>query len=254
MISKSLLSASPLKEDVVKNADMLFVRELTGGLYFGKRMEETNGQAYDTMEYSEEEVRRVTRIAGQLARSRRKHVTSVDKANVLATSRLWRRVATQVLADEFPDVKLEHMLVDTASMQIVRNPSQFDVVLTENLFGDILTDEAAVLPGSIGLLPSASLNATSQGLYEPIHGSAPDIAGKGIANPVGAILSAAMLLEHSLNLPAEAQAVYLAVRDVLDAGYKTADLVKPGSGEKHTSTSEMGDLVIAHLRKRCEAI
>jgi len=212
MISDSLVASSPLKEDVVRGVDMMFVRELTGGLYFGKQQEDTDGKAFDTMEYSVEEVERVARIAGRLARDRRKKVTSVDKANVLATSRLWHKVVDRVFHDEFPDVILDHMLVDTAAMQIVRRPTCFDVIVTENLFGDILTDEAAVLLGSIGVLPSASLNASQLGLYEPIHGSAPDIAGKGIANPIGTILSAAMLLELSLGLPHEAQVIRQAVK------------------------------------------
>lgn len=254
MISDSLVASSPLREEVVRGVDMVFVRELTGGLYFGKRQECTDGKAFDTMEYSIEEVERVARIAGKLARERRKKATSVDKANVLATSRLWHTVVDRIFHDEFPDVTLEHMLVDTAAMQIIRRPTGFDVIVTENLFGDILTDEAAVLPGSIGVLPSASLNVSQLGLYEPIHGSAPDIAGKGIANPIGTILSVAMLLELSLCLPQEAQVVRSAVRDALDAGHRTADMVNTGAGEKFITTREMGSIITENVKKGIKSV
>eukprot|EP00026_Physarum_polycephalum_P001534 Phypoly_transcript_01536.p1 GENE.Phypoly_transcript_01536~~Phypoly_transcript_01536.p1 ORF type:complete len:1000 (+),score=173.08 Phypoly_transcript_01536:90-3089(+) len=248
LISDSLIPSSPLGADIVRGTDILFVRELTGGVYFGKKQEETEGKAYDTMEYTVEEVTRVTRIAARLALKRRKKITSVDKANVLATSRLWRRVVEKVLKEEFPEVTLDHMLVDTAAMKIVCRPTEFDVILTENLFGDILTDEGAVLPGSIGVLPSASLGSSTNGLYEPIHGSAPDIAGKGIANPIGTILSIALLLEHSLNLPWEAQCIRLAVRDALDQGHRTADMV--AGSEKFSTTSEITDIIVQNLKEK----
>ncbi|KAI9206150.1 3-isopropylmalate dehydrogenase [Polychytrium aggregatum] len=251
--SKSLVQLSPLKEHLVKGTDFIVVRELTGGIYFGKREEETNGQAYDTMSYSVEEVQRITRIAGELAMltSPPQPIMSIDKANVLATSRLWRRVATETIEKEFPRVKLSHNLVDSAAMHMINTPRKLNgVVLTENMFGDILSDEASVIPGSLGLLPSASLNgwgSKSVGLYEPIHGSAPDIAGQGIANPIGTILSAAMLLRYSLGLEAEAKAVEDAVEKVLDnqedggLGLRTRDL--GGSA----TTSQIGDAVISIL-------
>lgn len=243
-----LLSASTLKEDVIRGLDLMVVRELTGGLYFGqpsKRWEE-NGvrKAVDTMAYSDFEVARIVRVAFELARQRQKKVTSVDKANVLTSSRLWREVATEV-AGEYPDVDFEHMLVDTAAMRLVRNPKHFDVLVTENTFGDILTDEASMLAGSMGMLPSASLAEGKLGLYEPIHGSAPHRAGKNTANPIASILSAAMLLRHSLGLPAEAVAVESAVGAVLDAGFRTNDIEEPGT--KVVGTREMGDLIAARV-------
>ena len=250
-VHPELAAVSPLKAERIEGVDILFIRELTGGLYFGwPRFREEVGdrrRAVDTLEYNEDEIRRVVRLAFKLARTRRKRVTSVDKANVLESSRLWREVATEVAA-EFPDVTLEHQLVDSCAMRLVTSARTFDVIVTENMFGDILTDEAAVLAGSLGLLPSASLgNGTStRGLYEPIHGSAPDIAGKGIANPTGTILSAAMLLRHSLDLPEEAEAVERAVREVIAGGARTADMVV-GSSSKTISTGEMGDLVRAAL-------
>jgi len=250
-VHPALAAVSPLKADRIEGVDIMFIRELTGGLYFGwPRFREEVGdrrRAVDTLEYNEDEIRRVVRLAFQLARTRKKKVTSVDKANVLESSRLWREVATEVAA-EFPDVALEHQLVDSCAMRLVTAPRSFDVIVTENMFGDILTDEAAVLAGSLGLLPSASLGTGSitRGLYEPIHGSAPDIAGKGIANPVGTILSAAMLLRHSLGLTAEADAVERAVRDVIASGAHTADMVSgPASGT--ISTQEMGNLIRAAL-------
>jgi 3-isopropylmalate dehydrogenase len=248
-VHPALAAASPLKEDRIAGVDVLFVRELTGGLYFGqpRRRETVAGvtRAVDTLEYTDEEIRRVVRAAFRIARGRRKLVTSVDKANVLESSRLWREVATATAA-EFPDVRLEHQLVDSAAMRIVTSPRAFDVVVTENMFGDILTDEAAVLAGSLGLLPSASLGDGPRGLYEPIHGSAPDLAGKGIANPLGTIASAAMLLRHSLGLEEEATALESAVEAAILRGGRTADM-QPPPGTRAASTREMGDLVVAGL-------
>ena len=221
-VHPALASLSPLKNEKLKNVDVLFVRELTGGAYFGAKTR-TIDTATDECKYTLAEVERVTRRAFQLARERRKHVTSVDKANVLETSRLWRSTVTRIAA-EFPDVKLEHQLVDSMAMLLLTQPGKYDVVVTENLFGDILTDEAAALAGSLGLLPSASLGEGKGGLYEPIHGSAPDIAGQGVANPIGAILSAAMLLRHSLGLEQEASTVEAAVADVVEHGPRTRDI------------------------------
>jgi 3-isopropylmalate dehydrogenase len=222
-----LLAASPLRPERVQGTDLLIVRELTGGIYFGeRRLEQTpeGERATDTLVYSEHEIRRIVRLAFELARGRRKLVTSVDKANVLESSRLWRRVASSLVGD-FSDVRLEHQLVDSAAMRLVTAPSSFDVLVTENMFGDILSDEAAVIAGSLGILPSASLGAGRPGVFEPIHGSAPDIAGRGVANPVGAILSAAMLLRHGLSLPVEAARVEAAVEGALfESGLATADL------------------------------
>ena len=207
---------SPLRRELLEHVDLVFVRELTGGIYFGDKIRQPDF-ASDVCSYTRDEIERVTRIAAALARRRRGRLTSIDKANVLETSRLWREVVTRVVRDEFADLELEHLLVDTAAMQLLQRPAEFDVLLTENMFGDILTDEAAVLAGSIGLLPSASLGA-GVGLYEPVHGSAPDIAGQGIANPIGAILSGALLLRHSLLLETEARAVEHAVDAALDVG------------------------------------
>jgi len=222
-----LLDATPLKPAYVKDVDVLVLRELTGGLYFGKPRgrDETGGRlrAFDTMEYYEYEIRRILELAFRLAGKRKKKVTSVDKANVLESSRLWRQVAIDV-ALGFPGIALEHMLVDTASMRLISRPAGFDVLVTENMFGDILTDEASVLAGSMGLLPSASIGDGGPGVYEPIHGSAPDIAGKGCANPVGAILSSALLLRHSLHLETEAEAVERAVDRAIADGFRTADI------------------------------
>lgn len=224
---KELLDASPLKRELVEGVDLLCVRELTGGVYFGAR-QEPNGTsdestAYDTMAYSGGEIRRVVELAYKIAAGRRKKVTSVDKANVLASSRLWRAVTTEIAAKN-PGIEIEHQLVDSCAMRLVTNPGSFDVIVTENMFGDILSDEAAVLTGSLGMLPSASLGEGKMGLYEPIHGSAPDIAGKGIANPVGTVLSAAMLLRHSLGLEAEAVAVEAAVQKTLADGVRGKDI------------------------------
>jgi 3-isopropylmalate dehydrogenase len=238
------LHASPLKPEHLRDVDIVVVRELTGGIYFGEKTR-TENSATDLCSYTAAEIERVTRIAGRLARTRRMHVTSVDKENVLATSKLWRQVVTRVMAAEFSDVGLEHMLVDTAAMALIQKPRSFDVLLTENMFGDILTDEAATLAGSMGLLPSASLGDGKSGLYEPIHGSAPDIAGQGIANPYAAILSAALLLRHSLGLEREAQAIEEAVSHAIEQGQLTRDLAKPGT--KALSTRAAGDAVLAQI-------
>jgi 3-isopropylmalate dehydrogenase len=239
-----LLAASPLRPEVLAGVDLLVVRELTGGLYFGEKRKSAE-RASDLCEYSADEVRRVVRRAASFARSRRRKLTSVDKANALETSRLWRRVTEEVVRREFPDVALEHVLVDACAMYLMRKPASFDVLVTENMFGDILTDEASVLAGSMGLLPSASLGEGQRGLYEPIHGSAPDIAGRGIANPYATILSAAMLLRYSLGLSAEAAAVERAVDQAIADGVLTADIAKAGS--HGASTVEAGAAVVAAL-------
>ncbi|MCL4561913.1 MAG: 3-isopropylmalate dehydrogenase [Chloroflexi bacterium] len=243
-VHPALVSFSPLKEEKLSGVDILVVRELTGGLYFGlpRGREVRNGQmrAVDTLEYQEDEIRRVVDLAFRLAQSRRKRVASVDKANVLESSRLWRQVANMV-GKGYPDVSLEHILVDTAAMKLTSNPAGFDVLVTENMFGDILTDEASVLAGSMGMLPSASLGEKGPGLYEPIHGSAPDIAGKGMANPVGAILSAALLLRYSLHLEGPARRVESAVNRAIDDGNRTADIAGT------LSTQQMGDAIIKRL-------
>ncbi len=250
---KALLNASTIKSEVLQDTDLLVVRELTGGLYFGKPSEirETSHgrEAVDTLFYSEEEIERIVRTACELAQGRRKRVTSVDKANVLASSRLWRQVAQRV-AGEHPDITLDHLLVDTCAMQLIRNPGGFDVIVTENMFGDILTDEASMLAGSMGMLPSASLGTRRTahglfGLYEPIHGSAPDIAGQDKANPVAAILTAALMLRYSFGLQAEATAVERAVERVIEAGYRTEDLREPG--KPVVGTQEMGRLIVEAL-------
>ncbi|EQB95698.1 MULTISPECIES: 3-isopropylmalate dehydrogenase [Geobacillus] len=236
----SLVSASPLKPDLVQGVDFVIVRELTGGIYFGQPsgrvVENGEEKAVDTLLYKKEEIERIVRMAFILARGRKKKVTSVDKANVLSSSRLWREVAEEV-AKQFPDVTLEHMLVDNAAMQLIRAPKQFDVIVTENMFGDILSDEASMLSGSLGMLPSASLSASGPSLYEPVHGSAPDIAGMNKANPIAAILSAAMMLRLSFGLTAEAEAVEHAVWQALALGLRTADLAP--SGGRIVSTNEM---------------
>jgi 3-isopropylmalate dehydrogenase len=244
-VHPALVDASPLKPEKLRGVDIIVVRELTGGLYFGAKQREVidgHDTAIDTLEYHDYEVQRVVELAFQLASARRKKVTSVDKANVLESSRLWRQIATGIGALH-GDMTLEHLLVDTASMRLVTSPASFDVLVTENMFGDILTDEASVLAGSMGMLPSASVGSSEPGLYEPIHGSAPDIAGKGIANPIGTILSAALLLRHSLKLEQEARAIEKAVDAVITAGCRTADL---GGSLK---TRQMADEVI----KRIEA-
>ena len=243
-----LKGACPLKEEVIGDGfDMIIVRELTGGLYFGDRKTyEENGvqTAVDTLSYNENEIRRIAVKAFDIAMKRKKKVTSVDKANVLDSSRLWRKVVEEV-AKDYPEVTLEHMLVDNCAMQLVHNPAQFDVILTENMFGDILSDEASMVTGSIGMLSSASLNETKFGLYEPSHGSAPDIAGKGIANPLATILSAAMMLRFSLDLDKEADAIESAVQSVLTEGYRTVDIMQDGM--KQVGTAEMGDLIAGHI-------
>ncbi len=250
-----LVDSTVFKPEVIKGADFIFVRELTGGLYFGKpkkRWETASGRkAVDSMAYSEQEIERIVRAGFELARGRRKKLTSVDKANVLESSRLWRQIAIEVSSD-YPDVMLEHMLVDTCAMRIILTPRDFDVLVTENTFGDILTDEASMLAGSMGMLPSASLAGIPAkgkrifGLYEPIHGSAPTIAGKDIANPIATVLSLAMLLRYSLNLEKEARAVEEAVSKVLKAGYRTCDII--GTSMKQTGTSEMGNLIVKKLK------
>lgn len=226
-VHPALVNASPLKPERLAGVDLVFVRELTGGLYFGqpkgRSIVDGKVRAVDTLEYYDYEIERVVDLSFRLARDRRKQLTVIDKANVLESSRLWRQVSGQVAA-RYPDVALDYMLVDTASMRLVTSPAQFDVIVTENMFGDILTDEASVLAGSMGMLPSASLGADGPGLYEPIHGSAPDIAGKGIANPLGTILSTAMMLRYSLGMPGEAAAVEKAVSTAIDSGCRTADL------------------------------
>ena len=244
-----LKGACPLKEEITKGGfDMMIMRELTGGLYFGKRVtEQRDGllTAEDTLTYNEEEIRRIAKRAFDIAGKRRGKVTSVDKANVLDSSRLWRKIVEET-AKAYPDIAYEHMLVDNCAMQLVKDPKQFDVILTENMFGDILSDEASMLTGSIGMLPSASLNNTKFGLYEPSGGSAPDIAGKGIANPIAAVLSAAMMLRYSFDLDREAQAIEDAVKQVLAEGWRTADIMSQGC--RQVGCSRMGDLLAEHIR------
>ena len=243
-VHPALVASSPLKPEKLAGVDMIVVRELTGGLYFGqpKGRQMVNGheQAVDTLVYTDDEIRRVVRLAFRLAQRRRNKVTSVDKANVLESSRLWRKVTTEVAA-EYPGVTLEHMLVDTAAMRLVTSPANIDVLVTENMFGDILTDEASVLAGSMGMLPSASLGDAGAGLYEPIHGSAPDIAGRGIANPVGTILSAALMLRYSLHMEQEAAMVEKAVDQTISAGMRTVDL---GGA---LSSQQMTDEILARM-------
>jgi 3-isopropylmalate dehydrogenase len=242
----ALRRQAPLRPELLDGVDILFVRELTSDVYFGPRTEQGDGdEAYDTMYYAVEEVRRAAIVAFEAARGRRRKLTSVDKANVLASMRLWRRTVNQVAAD-YPDVQVEHVLVDACAMHLIRTPARFDVVLAGNMFGDILTDEASVLAGSLGMLPSASLNQGDFGLYEPIHGSAPDIAGRDLANPIGTILSAAMLLRHSLKLEREAAAVEAAVEAALETGARTADICE--AGVPALGTRAMTDQILAHLR------
>jgi 3-isopropylmalate dehydrogenase len=228
----------------VQNVDLIVVRELSGGIYYGQPRVEGSERAVDTMVYTREEVERIAHVGFQTARNRRRKVTSVDKANVLACSRLWRQTV-ETVAKSYPEVTLEHLLVDAATMHLIRRPADFDVILTGNQFGDILSDETSVLAGSMGMLPSASLADGRFGLYEPIHGSAPDIAGRGVANPIATILSAAMLLRHSLGQGTEAQTIEAAVNAVLDAGHRTPDIAAPG--ETTVTTTEMGDLVVEAL-------
>ena len=238
-----LLDASTIKPEVLRGTDIVVVRELTGGIYFGEK-QRTAESASDLCTYTVAEIQRVARVAGKLAQARRKSLVSIDKANVLETSRLWRSTVEEVIRKEFSDVKLEHMLVDAAAMHLIRRPASFDVMVTENMFGDILTDEASMLAGSLGMLPSASLGSGTLGLYEPIHGSAPDIAGKGIANPYGTILSAALLLRHSLGLEQEAQAVENAVARAVSDRVFTADIAP---SEASVSTRTAGDAVVNRL-------
>jgi 3-isopropylmalate dehydrogenase len=246
-VHPGLADASTLKRAVIEGVDLVFVRELTGGIYFGEKRRDAT-HASDLCSYSAAEIERVVRIAGALARKRRGRLTSIDKSNVLETSRLWRQVTTRLMAAEFPEVALEHMLVDSAAMHLIRRPRDFDVLVTENMFGDILTDEAAMLAGSLGLLPSASLGNGSSGIYEPIHGSAPDIAGRGIANPYGTIYSIALLLRHSLKLEPEAVALEAAVNAALSGGARTADLAAPG--EPALSCAQACDAVLSNLTRR----
>jgi 3-isopropylmalate dehydrogenase len=264
-VHPSLAAASPLRAERLEGVDLLFVRELTGGMYFGdKRREKVPGgeRAIDECVYTTVEIERVTRVAAQLARARRRKLTSVDKANVLETSRLWRSTVTRVLRDEFPDVALDHMLVDACAMQLLRDPRSFDVIVTENMFGDILTDEASMLAGPLGVLPSASLGDDSspqngkrtrsrRGLYEPIHGSAPDIAGRGIANPIGTILSVAMMLRHSFGLEEEARAVEQAVSETIEEGHVTVDIAPAGA--MSYSTVDVGRAIAATLSNAVSA-
>ena len=243
VLYSELKGACPLKEEIAEQGfDMMIMRELTGGLYFGKRStEEEDG---DELTYSETEIRRIAKRGFDIAMKRRKKVTSVDKANVLDSSRLWRKIVEEV-AKEYPEVTLEHMLVDNAAMQLVKDPAQFDVILTENMFGDILSDEASMVTGSIGMLASASLNDTKFGLYEPSGGSAPDIAGKGIANPIATILSAAMMLRYSFDLDQEADAIEAAVEKVLEEGYRTIDIMSEGMTQ--IGTKEMGERICSYI-------
>lgn len=248
VLYEELSGACPLKEEISSAGfDMLIMRELTGGLYFGERKTvEENGirKAIDTLTYDENEIRRIAIKGFEIARKRNKKVTSVDKANVLDSSRLWRKVVEEVAVD-YPDVTLEHMLVDNCAMQLVMNPGQFDVVLTENMFGDILSDEASMITGSIGMLSSASLNESKFGMYEPSHGSAPDIAGKDLANPIATILSAAMMLRYSFDLDKEADAIETAVQKVLTEGYRTTDILSEGCTK--VGTAQMGDLIAERI-------
>lgn len=251
---EELKGACPLREDIIGDGfDMMIMRELTGGLYFGERKTETRDgvlTAIDTLSYNETEIKRIAKRGFDIAKKRRGKVTSVDKANVLDSSRLWRKIVIEVAA-EYPEVELEHMLVDNCAMQLVKDPKQFDVILTENMFGDILSDEASMVTGSIGMLSSASLNDTKFGLYEPSGGSAPDIAGKGIANPIATVLSAAMMLRYSFDLDREADAVEQAVRQVLKDGYRTIDIMPQETEEKErvqlVGTIQMGDLIAERL-------
>ena len=244
-VTPKLFHASPLRAELLAGVDMVVVRELTGGIYFGEKRREAD-RASDLCVYTVDEIERIVRTAARIARGRRKKLTSVDKANVLETSRLWREVTERVMKQEFPDVALSHMLVDACAMHLIRRPADFDVIVTENMFGDILTDEASMLAGSMGMLPSASLGDGKRGLYEPIHGSAPDIAGKGVANPYATILSVAMLLRHSLELETEAHAIEVAVTRSIDRGVLTGDLAPAGT--KAATTQAAGDAVLEALR------
>jgi 3-isopropylmalate dehydrogenase len=242
-----LKDTCPLKPELVEGGmDIVIVRELTGGIYFGKKFTE-NDYACDCMEYSKYEIERIAHHAFKIAQTRNKHVTSVDKANVLETSRLWRKTVAEVSKD-YPDVRLDNIYVDNAAMQLVINPKQFDVIVTENMFGDILSDEASMITGSIGMLPSASLGDNNFGMYEPIHGSAPDIAGQGKANPIATILSVSMMLKYTFGLQNEAESIDFAVKKALEQGARTADIVK--YGEKTVTTEEMGNIIAENIAKR----
>lgn len=241
----ALYASSPLKPGLLQGVDILVVRELTGGIYFGERQRDENS-AMDVCRYERSEIERVVRMAAEFARQRRGKITSVDKANVLDTSRLWRSITEEIIGQEFNDVALEHLLVDAATMHLLSRPADFDVIVTENMFGDILTDEASMLCGSLGMLPSASLNQARRGLFEPIHGSAPDIAGRGIANPCGMILSAALLLRYGLGLQEESDRLERAVFDALQAGYRTADLTPVG--QRSVSTADMGEAILKRFK------
>lgn len=244
ILFRQLSNACPLKPELIKDGlDILVIRELTGGIYFGRKKRKGD-TAYDTMEYSSDEVRRIAHVGFKAAMGRKKRLLSVDKANILESSRLWRSVVMDV-AKQYPDVELSHMYVDNAAMQLVRNPAQFDVIVTENMFGDILSDEAAMLTGSIGMLPSASLGAGSLGMYEPVHGSAPDIAGQGIANPIATIMSAAMMLRYSLGQEETARKIETAVDRALSGGARTKDIAL--EGEKTLSTTQMTDAVLGNM-------
>ena len=247
ILSKYLSDSSSLKSDKVQDLNLLIVRELTGGIYFGepRGRSKSGDSAFNTMIYSKTEIRRIGRIAFEAAQKRNKNLCSVDKANVLEVSVLWREVISE-LSEEYPDVELSHMLVDNAAMQLVRDPKQFDVIVTGNLFGDILSDIAAMLTGSIGMLPSASLNSENKGMYEPVHGSAPDISGKELANPIAAILSVAMMLKYSFNMNEASSAIESSIQEVLSEGYRTYDL--EGSKENKLSTSEMGNKIIEKIK------
>lgn len=248
-VADALVEYSPLKPELVKGVDLVIVRELIGGIYFGEhKTDDADGQpvATDIMKYSEAEIERIGRIGFETARKRNHRLCSVEKSNVLDTSRLWKKVMHR-LAEEYTDVELTDMLVDNCAMQIVKNPAQFDVIVTENMFGDILSDEASMITGSIGMIPSSSLGATSCGLYEPIHGSAPDIAGQDLANPIGTILSAAMMLRYSFDMAKEADAVEHAVSKYLDAGYRTADIMEDGMTK--VGCKKCGDLILEYLTK-----
>lgn len=243
-VFESLADASTLKFEVINGVDLMIVRELTGGLYFGEPSERRGDTVVDTLAYTRSEIERIVRKGFELAQVRRKKLTSVDKANVLESSRMWREIVEEI-APEFPDVEYDHRLVDDAAMQLIRNPKQFDVIVTENLFGDILSDEASMMTGSLGMLPSASLSADGPGLYEPVHGSAPDIAGQGKANPLAMILSAAMMLKYSFQLNDEAEAIETAIVNVLKEGYRTPDIAENDS--KLVSTTEMTEKVVEAL-------
>ena len=243
-IIDALFDASPVRSERLQDVDVMVVRELTGGIYFGEKTRDENS-ASDLCTYQRFEIERIVRVAARLAQQRGYKLCSVDKANVLETSRLWRDVTNTIMSEEFPDVVLEHMLVDAAAMHLINRPAHFDVIVTENMFGDILTDEASMLSGSLGMLPSASIGESKCGLYEPIHGSAPDIEGKGLANPCGAVASIAMLLRHSLDLDTEANAVETAIRNVIEAGARTADLAVPG--DNVVSTTEMTEAIMQEL-------